>query len=78
MNEAEAELPPLEHVKAEVAAIKAADALRPNHNPAQLHADEDGLYLYVLRKTAEGHPDAPAMAQEALKLDELEFSRWYA
>lgn len=42
------------------------------------HCTEDAIRHDVLAAIAGGAPDAPALAAEALKTDDLEFSRWYA
>jgi hypothetical protein len=45
------------------------------------HAEQDDLYEEVLTAIANGDTrgtSARALAQEALKVREIEFSRWYA
>ena len=42
------------------------------------HAHEDRLYLEVLQAIAEGHPEASALAREALRAADIEFARWCA
>lgn len=42
------------------------------------HSKEDELHVYVLREIANGHPDSFALAREALKSCEIEFSRYCA
>jgi hypothetical protein len=44
-----------------------------------LHAAEDSLYVAVLKSIADGTAEDPAaMAREALRVADLDFSRWYA
>lgn len=42
------------------------------------HSYEDALHIRVLMAVAEGHPDAVALATEALKTVEMDFARWCA
>lgn len=42
------------------------------------HGAEDRLHVDVLRAVAAGHPDAAALAREALKTDDIDFARWCA
>lgn len=42
------------------------------------HAAQDGLYTDVLQAIADGAEDASGLAREALRVREIEFSRWYA
>ena len=43
------------------------------------HIHEEDLYLDVLKAIAEGKCDNPAAcAREAVKTDEIQFSRWHA
>lgn len=45
----------------------------------RLHAAEDVLYVAVLKSIADGTADDPAaMAREALKVNDMDFARWYA
>ena len=47
-------------------------------DPEVGHEDEDDLHHAILMEAAKGNPDVAQMAKEALKTDELTFSRWYA
>lgn len=45
------------------------------------HAEQDGLYVAVLTAIANGEARgtaARALAQEALKVQDIRFARWYA
>lgn len=42
------------------------------------HIDEDEIYEAVLRSIASGNGNAQQLATAALKLKDLDFSRWYA
>jgi hypothetical protein len=42
------------------------------------HALEDSLYIRVLKEIAAGSANPAALAAEALKAGDIEFSRWYA
>lgn len=46
--------------------------------PEASHAATDGLYVEILQAAAAGAPDAPEMAREALKVESLGLTRWYA
>ena len=65
-----------EDVIARVARIRAMV-----NDDATAHFEQDALYVEVLRaiasETIEG-AGARALAQEALKVQNIEFSRWYA
>jgi len=43
-----------------------------------MHFDEDVLWENVLEAIARGAPNAPELAQAALRTKELKFTRWYA
>lgn len=47
-------------------------------DPEVGHEDEDNLHHAILLEAVKGNPDVAQMAKEALKTDELTFSRWYA
>ena len=49
-------------------------------NDEQAHFEQDCLYVAVLEAIANGtaKPSARVLAQEALKVRDIEFSRWYA
>lgn len=62
-----------EEVKARVSEIrKMAD------DDEVAHGREDRLYLDVLTAIANGDPNGKALAEEAIKAAEIEFSRWCA
>lgn len=61
----------VEEVRARVEAIDTSDS-------ECAHADEDDLYKDVLAAIRDGAEDAPALAREALRVAEFNFSRWYA
>jgi hypothetical protein len=42
------------------------------------HAEQDELLIAVLTAIANGDNEASTMADEALKVLDIEFSRWYA
>lgn len=42
------------------------------------HSRQDSLYLDVLTAIASGAKNARQLAAEAIKADDIEFSRWYA
>lgn len=42
------------------------------------HAEEDSLHSDVLHAIADGAPNAAALAEEALKTKNIDFSRWCA
>ena len=42
------------------------------------HSKEDRLYIVVLNAIADGCPDAPLLAREALKTQGFDFERWCA
>ena len=69
----------IDDIRAEVEKIRAM-AGSPNYDNEEAHCMEDALYKAVLRAIADSD-DADtmkAMAAEALKASEIEFSRWYA
>lgn len=41
------------------------------------HSDEDLILFNVLKAIAEGAPNAPELAKEAIKVRDIDFSRWY-
>lgn len=47
-------------------------------DPERGHALEDELHREVLQAIANGAPNAPELAREALRSWEFDFSRWYA
>jgi len=50
-------------------------------DPESAHGAQDDLFREVLAAIASGDIDLPtcrAIANEALKVDEIKFSRWYA
>ena len=64
----------LEYVKQEVAKI---EAMKGDDEAA--HSAEDRLRAEFIALVAEvGSPELAAMAQEVLKTDEIDFSRWCA
>lgn len=64
----------LDDVKARLAEI--AESAKDDDESA--HACEDDLHQDVLQAIADGHPDAAALAAEALKSVQITFYRWYA
>lgn len=63
-----------EQVRAEVAKI---EAMRGDDEAA--HSAEDGLWLDVLKAIAKGEcADPAAVAAEAIKTNDIDFSRWCA
>lgn len=42
------------------------------------HMEQDKLYLDVLRAIANGAENAAELAAEAVKVDDMHFSRWFA
>ena len=81
MDDGEENLPPLAvgDSEGEVARMAAAIATNGGDNE-MLHCDEDALLYRTLRAIATGkHFDSPAdLAAAALKLSDLNYSRWYA
>lgn len=63
----------LQHVTSRLKAIVGLSA----YDNAGAHAAEDKLHTDVLRAIAKGHPDAQALAREALKSTKINFARWY-
>lgn len=49
-----------------------------NGDPEAAHSMEDALYCRVLHLVVEGHPQAAALAAEALKAEGWNVERWYA
>lgn len=47
-------------------------------DPEAAHAEQDELWLEVLRAVAAGHPDAAEMAAECVRVAETDGTRWYA
>lgn len=45
-------------------------------DPEAAHGREDSLYVDVLRAVVAGHPEARALAVEALKARRIPFARW--
>ena len=59
------------------AAVDNIRSLRSDDESA--HVAQDNLYRDVLTSIARGSAEDPAaMAAEALKVEDIEFSRWYA
>lgn len=46
-------------------------------DPESAHGMEDDLYVEILQLAAEGH-DVQEIAAIALKVQEMDFARWYA
>jgi hypothetical protein len=47
-------------------------------NPEQSHAEADALYRDVLQAIADGATNASLLASRALRVEELELTKWYA
>ena len=45
-------------------------------DPEEAHSREDLMFEKVLKAIADGHPDAPSLAREAVRSLKSEFSRW--
>lgn len=67
----------LDDVRAKVAEL-AELARVGGYDPEASHGSTDGLYIGVLRAVAAEDPDGVAMAAEALKVEDLDLTRWYA
>jgi hypothetical protein len=63
----------VEEVRADVEKIR-----QEVGNDEGAHVLQDRLYVKVLEAIASGNPDAAALAKEALVVEEIHFSRWYA
>jgi hypothetical protein len=46
-------------------------------DPSQSHYEADALYRDVLKAIADGAADAPLLASRALRVEELDLTRWY-
>lgn len=46
------------------------------HDDERAHGHEDALYLAVLTAIAQGAPNPQALAAEAIRTQEIDFSRW--
>lgn len=58
---------------------KRVQAIRENvDDPESAHADEDNLYLDVLKAVARGSKHSIKLAKEAIKTRNIDFPRWYA
>lgn len=68
--------PSLALVKKRAEAIITKD--NSDTDPEGAHADQDALFVDVLRCVAEDHPDAAAMVNEALRVPSVGGTRWYA
>ncbi len=44
----------------------------------EAHYEQDQIWREVLTVIALGHPEARQLAEEALKIADLDFERWYA
>ncbi len=51
---------------------------RISENDEEAHAAQDRLYVDVLNAVAAGAENAAQLATEAIKVDDMNFSRWYA
>lgn len=67
-----------EQVRAAVEDMKSR--IRPNGmcDDEALHSQEDSLWGEVLEAIANGAPDAAGLAREAIRTNDLDFSRWCA
>lgn len=57
-------------------AVKEIEEIKEDDEAA--HMEQDDLYRSIIKAIAEGKTVTPEMAQEALKVEEIDFSRWYA
>ncbi len=48
------------------------------HDDESAHAEEDALYLQVLRQIADGDPNGQRLAEAALETQDFMFCRWYS
>jgi len=64
----------VQDVRDRIAAIATAD----DEYTGRAHRLRDDLYADVLRAVANGHPDAAAMAAEALRAEQLNIKLWFA
>ncbi len=57
---------------------RVAEIAKKAGDPEVAHIAEDTLWLAVLQNIAESDCEHAELAREAIKTDDLEFSRWYA
>jgi hypothetical protein len=62
-----------DEVRERVAAIR-----NRAHDPEGAHADEDNLWMDVLTAISGGADNPADLAREAVKSNEIDFTRWYA
>lgn len=55
--------------------LRAVDIYAARHDDEHAHNLEDALYLDVLRAIADGAPNAAELARDALRTQEINFSR---
>jgi len=63
----------IDEVRAAVAAIE-----RSSDDDESAHVMEDKLYRRILTAIMDGADNAPALAREALRTQDIHFSRWCA
>jgi len=51
---------------------------RDDGDPESAHHAQDRLYVGVLRAVVAGHPDAAAMAENCLRIEDSGGTRWWA
>ena len=56
--------------------IRQIDAIKGDDERA--HSMADNLYRHTLKRIADGADNAKELAAETLKVEEIEFARWYA
>lgn len=56
------------------------DHIRSNahSDPEARHCEQDTVYIDVLRAIADGADNPRDLAKEAVKIDDIDFVRWYA
>lgn len=50
---------------------------RPNHDYEELHMWEDSLMVETLKAVVKNDPDAKQMARKILRLEKMNFKKWY-
>lgn len=66
----------LEGVRQRTEQVLAMD--RHDADPESAHSAQDRLYVDVLRAVVAGHPDAAAMAEDCLRVEDSDGTRWWA
>jgi len=57
---------------------KAIKSIEDSNDPEVKHGIEDNLYIDFIKHVADSGGELADLAKEVLKVDEMQFDRWYA